>query len=77
MFIRIAGGAFPGAPAGRWRARGSSPMTSTRCPSMSTGGELERAERIAAPEEYVRNRERPMSAAQRQRYDMLRPGPGG
>ena len=36
-------------------------------------GELERAERIAAPEEYVRNRERPMSAAQRQRYDMLRP----
>lgn len=36
-------------------------------------GELERAERIAAPEEYVRNRERPMSAAQQQRYDMLRP----
>lgn len=36
-------------------------------------GELERAERIAAPEEYVRNRERPMSAAQQQRYDLLRP----
>ena len=35
--------------------------------------ELECAERIAAPEEYVRNRERPMSAAQQQRYDMLRP----
>lgn len=35
--------------------------------------ELERAERIAAPEEYVRNRERPMSAAQQQRYDLLRP----
>ena len=36
-------------------------------------GELERAERISAPEEYVRNRERPMSAAQQQRYDMIRP----
>ena len=35
--------------------------------------ELECAERITAPEEYVRNRERPMSAAQQQRYDMLRP----
>jgi len=35
-------------------------------------GELDRAERIAAPEEYVRNMERAKSKAQ-QRYELLRP----
>ncbi len=35
--------------------------------------ELDRAERIAAPEEYVRNMERAKSKAQRQRYELIRP----
>lgn len=72
MFIRIAGARFR---ALRQDAGGAWVIAydEYQMPVYVNRGELERAERIAAPEEYVRNRERPMSAAQRQRYDMLRP----
>ena len=72
MFIRIAGARFRVLrqdAGGAWVIA----YDEYQMPVYVNRGELERAERIAAPEEYVRNRERPMSAAQRQRYDMLRP----
>ena len=72
MFVRISGARFRVLrqdAGGAWVIA----YDEYQMPVYVNRGELERAERIAAPEEYVRNRERPMSAAQRQRYDMLRP----
>ena len=72
MFVRISGARFQVLrqdAGGAWVIA----YDEYQMPVYVNRGELERAERIAAPEEYVRNRERPMSAAQRQRYDMLRP----
>lgn len=72
MFIRIAGARFrvlQQDAGGAWVIA----YDEYQMPVYINRDELERAERIAAPEEYVRNRERPMSAAQQQRYDLLRP----
>ena len=72
MFVRIAGARFrvlQQDAGGAWVIA----YDEYQMPVYINRDELECAERITAPEEYVRNRERPMSAAQRQRYDMLRP----
>lgn len=72
MFVRISGARFRVLrqdAGGAWVIA----YDEYQMPTYINRGELERAERITAPEEYVRNRERPMSAAQQQRYDMLRP----
>lgn len=72
MFVRIAGARFRVLrqdAGGAWVIA----YDEYQMPVYINRDELECAERIAAPEEYVRNRERPMSAAQQQRYDMLRP----
>lgn len=72
MFVRISGARFRVLrqdAGGAWVIA----YDEYQMPVYVNRGELERAERIAAPEEYVRNWERPMSAAQQQRYDMLRP----
>lgn len=71
MFVRISGARFrvlQQDAGGAWVIA----YDEYQMPTYINRDELERAERIAAPEEYVRNRERPMSAAQRQRYDLLR-----
>ena len=71
MFVRISGARFrvlQQDAGGAWVIA----YDEYQMPVYINRDELERAERIAAPEEYVRNRERPMSAAQRQRYDLLR-----
>ena len=70
MFVRISGARFrvlQQDAGGAWVIA----YDEYQMPTYINRDELERAERIAAPEEYVRNRERPMSAAQRQRYDLL------
>lgn len=72
MFVRISGARFrvlQQDAGGAWVIA----YDEYQMPVYINRDELERAERIAAPEEYVRNRERPMSAAQQQRYDLLRP----
>lgn len=72
MFVRIAGARFrvlQQDAGGAWVIA----YDEYQMPVYINRDELECAERITAPEEYVRNRERPMSAAQQQRYDMLRP----
>ena len=72
MFVRIAGVRFrvlQQDAGGAWVIA----YDEYQMPVYINRDELECAERITAPEEYVRNRERPMSAAQQQRYDMLRP----
>ena len=71
MFVRISGARFrvlQQDAGGAWVIA----YDEYQMPTYINRDELGRAERIAAPEEYVRNRERPMSAAQRQRYDLLR-----
>lgn len=72
MFVRIAGARFRVLrqdAGGAWVIA----YDEYQMPVYINRDELECAERITAPEEYARNRERPMSAAQQQRYDMLRP----
>ena len=72
MFIRISGARFRvlrQGTGGAWVIA----YDEYQMPRYVSRDELKRAERIAAPEEYVRNRERPKSNAQQQRYDLLRP----
>ena len=70
MFIRLAGERFrvlKQGTGGAWVIA----YDEYQMPRYVSRDELDRAERIAAPEEYARNMERPKSNAQQQRYDLL------
>ena len=72
MFIRLAGERFRvlrQSTGGAWVIA----YDEYQMPRYVSRDELAKAERIAAPEEYARNMERPKSNAQQQRYDLLRP----
>lgn len=72
MFVRIAGTLYrvlQQTQTGAWII----PYNEQQMPVFVNQGELDSAERAPAPEDYVLNIAKPLTPAQRRRYEMLRP----